>query len=183
MVMADIPFTLRNGRSAVLGFVNDSDVSEMLNLLRVTAQETPFNGRSPEDCANLTEEDQCHWIREVAVSSNRVPFFCRVGDQLVGTCEVEFFAGQYRRHRASISLAVLGAYWGLGIGSQMMRTMLDIARARPGVKQVELDYFEYNVRARALYERYGFRIVGVLPDAMILPDGTILNEYRMVCRL
>ena len=34
-----------------------------------------------------------------------------------------------------------------------------------------------------LYEKFGFRIAGILPDAIRLKDGTLLNEYRMVKKL
>ena len=32
-------------------------------------------------------------------------------------------------------------------------------------------------RAQALYEKVGFRVVGVHPDAFVLKDGTMRNEY------
>ena len=38
----------------------------------------------------------------------------------------------------------------------------------------------YARRARALYEKMGFRITGVKPNAIRLKDGTLLNEYSMI---
>ena len=49
--------------------------------------------------------------------------------------------------------------------------------------QMELEYIEGNERARALYEKLGFRVTGVKPDAIRLKDGTFLNEYQMVKRI
>lgn len=46
--------------------------------------------------------------------------------------------------------------------------------------QMELEYVEGNSRARALYEKMGFRITGVRPNAIRLKDGTLLNEYTMI---
>ena len=45
---------------------------------------------------------------------------------------------------------------------------------------MELGLIEGNVRARHLYEKMGFRISGVHPNAIRLRDGTMLNEYMMV---
>ncbi|WP_322181402.1 hypothetical protein [Neglectibacter caecimuris] len=42
---------------------------------------------------------------------------------------------------------------------------------------------EGNARAQGLYEKMGFRITGVRPDAIRLRDGTLLNEYMMVKKL
>lgn len=44
-------------------------------------------------------------------------------------------------------------------------------------------FIEGNARARGLYEKKGFRITGVLEDAIRLKDGTLLNEYHMVKKL
>lgn len=38
-------------------------------------------------------------------------------------------------------------------------------------------------RARALYEKMGFKIVGVHPDAIRLKDGKLLNEYFMIKKI
>ena len=49
--------------------------------------------------------------------------------------------------------------------------------------QIELEFIEGNTRARALYEKMGFRVCGVRPDAIRLKDGTLLNEYIMIKKL
>ena len=65
----------------------------------------------------------------------------------------------------------------------MFRAMIRAAKTREGVTQLELNVFEGSARARALYEKMGFRICGVLPDAIRLSGGTLLNEYKMILKL
>ncbi len=40
-----------------------------------------------------------------------------------------------------------------------------------------------NSRAQALYEKVGFRVVGVHPDAFVLKDGTMKNAYLMQLKI
>ena len=61
--------------------------------------------------------------------------------------------------------------------------MIQIAESNQDILQMELEFVEGNQRARALYEKMGFRIAGVKPDAIRLKDGTLLNEYFMVKKL
>ena len=61
--------------------------------------------------------------------------------------------------------------------------MLRIAKERRSVLQLELEFVEGNTRARALYEKMGFKITGVRPDAIRLKDGTLLDEYMMVRKI
>ena len=84
------------------------------------------------------------------------------------------------RHRANVAIALLKAYWNQGIGTRLFQELIRIALARPESTQIELDFVEGNVRARGLYEKMGFRITGVRPNAIRLKDGTLLNEYSMV---
>jgi ribosomal protein S18 acetylase RimI-like enzyme len=58
--------------------------------------------------------------------------------------------------------------------------MFKAAEERGGVRQLELDFIEGNARARSLYEKLGFRITGVKPDAIRMKDGSFVNEYMMV---
>ena len=58
--------------------------------------------------------------------------------------------------------------------------MIRIAEENENVTQMELEFIEGNTRARALYEKMGFRIAGIKPNAIRLKDGTYLNEYYML---
>lgn len=84
------------------------------------------------------------------------------------------------RHRANVGIALLREFWNQGIGTRMFQEMIRLAESREGVLQMELDYIEGNSRARHLYEKMGFRIAGVHPNAIRLRDGTLLNEYLMI---
>lgn len=38
-------------------------------------------------------------------------------------------------------------------------------------------------RAQALYEKVGFRVVGIHPDAFVLKDGAMKNAYLMQLKI
>ena len=82
-----------------------------------------------------------------------------------------------------VAIALVKKYWRLGIGSAMMRELIAIAEKREGVLQIELEFVEGNHRARAMYEKLGFRVTGVHPNAIRLKDGTLLNLYLMAKEL
>ena len=76
-------------------------------------------------------------------------------------------------------IALLKEFWGLGIGTAMFREMIAIAEGW-GVMQLELEVFEGNERALALYRKMGFEIVSHVPNAIKQPDGTLVSEFLMV---
>ena len=81
-------------------------------------------------------------------------------------------------HRATIGIAILRDYWNLGIGSAMLKELVAAARTR-GTELVELEFVEGNDRAKRLYEKIGFRVVGERPNAFKLKDGTYRSEFTM----
>lgn len=108
---------------------------------------------------------------------------CIVEGKVVGNCAISFFKGMKTKHRASISIALISNFWNQGIGTKMFEEMIRLAERREGVMQIELEFVEGNARARYLYEKMGFRITGVHPNAIRLKDGTLLNNYTIIKEL
>ena len=180
MIIPEIKFTLKDGRTAVIRSPREEDIPGMLEYLYLSAGETEFVLRYPEECGKYTPEAEKALFDRVNGSENEAMPVCLVEGGLVGFCNVGWSTGIKTRHRASVAIAILRAYWNLGIGTRMMGELIRIAEENEHILQMELDFVEGNARARALYEKMGFRITGVKPDAIRLKDGTLLNEYSMV---
>lgn len=182
MEFAPITITLKDGRKAILRSPVKEDARELLDYLYATCAETPFLLRAPQE-AELTLEAEEAFIEGAVSNPDHVMILCVMDGRVAGSCALRFSSRVKTRHRASMGIALRRDYWGLGIGTAMMKQLIALARAREGVIQLELEYLEGNARARALYEKMGFRIVGVMPDAIRQIDGTLINEYRMMLKL
>lgn len=105
---------------------------------------------------------------------------CLVEGKVAGNCQIAWKTGLKTRHRAAVAIALLKDYWNQGIGTRLFTELIRIAEENENILQMELEFIEGNTRARALYEKMGFRIVGIKPNAVRLKDGTLLNEYYMI---
>ena len=137
----------------------------------------------PEEYADFTLEQEKDFLNRAYQNENAMMIACVVDGRIAGNCQISFRSGKKDCHRASVAIALLQEFWSLGIGTRMFEEMCLIARERNGVRQIELDFIEGNSRARYLYEKMGFRITGVKPDAIRRKDGTFVNEYMMVKKL
>lgn len=179
MIVGEIGFTLKDGRRAVIRSPRDEDIPGMLDYLYVSAGETEFILRYPEECGKYTPEGEKALFDRANASECEAMLVCLVEGRLAGNCQVMWSRNIKTGHRAMVAIALLKEYWGQGIGTAMMRELIRIAEGNENILQMELDFVEGNVRARALYEKMGFRITGVKPNAIRLKDGTLLNEYSM----
>lgn len=174
--------TLKDGRSATLRNPCKADAQALIDYMIDTAAETDFVLRYPEEIVMTVEKEEA-FIAAVNDSPNDLMIVCEVEGRIAGNCHLAFGSKIKTRHRGDIAIALYRAFWGLGIGTAMFEAMIAAARAREGVKQLELEFIEGNSRGRALYEKMGFRITAVRPEHICLKDGTLLNEYIMIKRL
>lgn len=180
MIIENIWFELKDGRKALLRSPKEEDIESTLEYLAVSAGETEYILRYPEECGKYTAEYEKSVFEQKNASPDEAMIMCIVDGRVVGNCGISFLKGLKTRHRANVAIALISEFWNQGIGTRMFQEMIHLAEEREHVMQLELDFVEGNSRARHLYEKMGFRITGVHPNAIRLKDGTLLNEYRMI---
>lgn len=180
MLIPESNFTLKDGRNAVIRCAREEDIPAMLDYLYVTSGETEFLLRYPEECTKYTPEGEKALIERMNASDCEAMLVCIVEGRLAGNCQISWSKKIKTRHRASVAIALMKEYWGQGIGTRLFSELIRIAEENENILQLELEFVEGNSRARALYEKMGFRITAVHPNAIRLKDGTLLNEYAMV---
>ena len=183
MIFSEREVLLKDGRTALLRSPGKEDAAALVDLVVQMCGETEFILNYPEEFAQRYPVDR---EAEFLESQREDPYVClilaEVDGRPAGNCGVSYRPLLKVRHRGAVSISVLREYWGLGLGTALFEAMIDVANGW-GLAQLELEFVEGNVRARALYEKMGFAITGVKPDAIRLKDGTLLREYSMVKKL
>lgn len=178
MVFPEKEIRLKDGRTAILRSPLPSDAEAALEFMKQTAGETPYLLRTPEECT-LTLADEEKYLARFPVDPNAAMILCFVDGVLAGNCQIVRKNKIKNRHRATIGIALKQEFWGLGIGTALFREMIAIAEGL-GLLQIELEVFEGNARAMALYRKMGFETVSHVPNAIRMPDGSFVKEYFMI---
>ncbi len=179
MRLNETQLTLRDGRQALLRSLGPEDAPAMRDYLRITAGESPFLLREPDEAPPTLEEQQQY---QAAILAHPVNFILGafVDGELAGTTAVRRVNERRKcAHRGTLGICLYKAFWGLGLGRAMMEAALTAAW-NAGFEQVELEVYADNLRAIQLYEKMGFQTVGTLPNAYKLSDKTYRNEVKMV---
>ncbi|MDV3278602.1 MAG: GNAT family N-acetyltransferase [Nitrososphaerales archaeon] len=106
----------------------------------------------------------------------------QVRGEIVGNCEItrRTFSGELH-HTGTLGIAILDGCRDVGLGGRMLQILLMEAR-RAGIRVVELEVFSVNAAARRLYERLGFKEVGVVPRK-VLRKGKYFDSVAMYADL
>lgn len=181
MIYSSKRIELKNGAQAVLRSPEISDATALLEYLRVTAEETDFLLRYPEECT-MTQEQEEAYLHRTLQDPNTFMILCEVNGKIAGNCNLSRHSKAKTRHRASIGIALVKEFWNLGIGTAMFSELIGIAKDW-GIGQLELEVFADNHRAMKLYRKMGFHIAAEHPRAIRRKDGSYINEYLMVKEL
>ena len=149
--------------------VGDSDLRALAQLL-VDAVES---GAAVSFLAPLTlERAEDWWRRTISASHSRAIFLvARNVEGIVGTVQLHPAWAPNQPHRAEIAkLLVHRRSRRTGLGTQLMRTIEDVAR-RAGFSLLTLDTKRGDAAER-LYQRIGWTPAGTIPGYALDPDRT-----------
>jgi L-amino acid N-acyltransferase YncA len=109
------------------------------------------------------------WVTVVAERDGRVVGSAKTGPNREGP----------GAHVATASFAVDPSSSGRGAGRALGEHVLDLARAH-GYRAMQFNaVVETNVRAVGLWRSLGFSVIGTVPEAFALPDGTCTGLHVM----
>ena len=112
-------------------------------------------------------------------AAREIVFGAFVGDELAGAAGLSFEAREKARHKANFfGMYVAPAFRQHGLGRQIVDAAIDAARARDGVRLVQLTVTEGNASAQSLYERCGFVPFGLEPMAVAVA-GAFVSKVHM----
>ena len=128
---------LKDGRTAIFRSPLPSDAEAALEYMKITAGETPYLLRTPEEI-RLSVADEEKFLSRFPDNPNSTMILCFVEGKLAGNCQIDRRTKLKNRHRASVAIALRKEFWNLGIGTALFEEMIAIAE-NWGVLQVELE--------------------------------------------
>lgn len=162
--------TLRDGRPCVLREPGPADAAAILDLMRQTSGETDFMLRYPDEI-RMSETAEAELLQSKAESPRAQMICAELGGIVAANGGFDPVAEVEKcRHRAELGISVRREFWGLGIGTLILRGLIDKARAA-GYSQLELDVVAENLRALRLYESLGFKAYGRRERSFLQRDG------------
>jgi len=167
---------LKDGSRALLRVLRRDDLERLVDFFLNIGPETekyfhpfPFTREQAEKI--IAELDYERFFPVVALSGE---------ERIVGIAYLTpFRSGE----AASLGIGLRQDYRGRGLGTHLMKFIIDLARER-GVSEIRLSVYADNCRAIALYCKFGFEVYEVRKRAVFLRwDGRYHTVYLMSLEL
>ena len=172
--------TLKDGRSCALRSQTAEDAEGVLAYLRQTSVETNFVTRYLDE-VTMTIEEEAEFLTAQLDDPREVMVAAFVGGGLVACAGINKIAPREKyNHRAEFGISIIREFWNLGLGSALLTEIIAAAKAA-GYEQLELEVVAENVRAIALYEKFGFETYGTRENSVKFRDGGY-GAYRLMLK-
>ncbi len=132
-------------------------------------------GKNERPALNIEKQKQM--ISEILKSKNEVVFLAYDGKEVIGYILAVGQQAKRVLHNRTVALAVLKKYWGKGVGTQLMKKVVNWAK-KNRIHRLSLGVWATNPKAKRLYEKFGFKEEGLEKDAGLI-NGKYVDKYIM----
>lgn len=168
---------LKDGTSLTLRKPLEDDAENIIKYLNTVGGESNNllfgKGEFP-----LTVAQEKAYIEMINKSSNAFILLGIIKDKIVSIAQLSAPNRTRICHNSEIAISVKKSYWNLGIGSAVISELIRFAKDKKSIKTISLGVRESNSNAITLYEKYGFKKVGIHKDYFNI-EGTYYDEILM----
>jgi RimJ/RimL family protein N-acetyltransferase len=109
-------------------------------------------------------------------------FVAEVDGVIVGHLDLHGHHIESSLHRCKLGMGIDSKYRGLGVGTKLMTTTIEWLKNETEIDWIDLYTFSHNLPAIKLYEKVGFKKVGMVED-LFRVDGESIHDWQMVLRI
>jgi len=148
---------LKDGFTLTIDHAQEADATAILEYLNVVSTETDqliFE----EGTIPFTKTTEAAFIRSMKESPNSVLYTGKVNGRIVAVASIQGYRRKKMQHRGVIGISIRKPYWNQGIGTAMMRALVEYAKDNPLLEILELTVRKDNPHAIKLYRNFDFSI-------------------------
>lgn len=162
-------FQSKKGNSVVFRYLREDDLDGMLTFINTLIREDTFIGLYGEE---LTYEEEKKVFGEAIdgiKKGDKIIIVVEINGIYSGSGDLRRETVRRKKHGGNIGISLLKEYREEGIGTLLLKSLIDEARTM-GLRLLTLTCFENNDRALHVYEKLGFKKVGLVPEACLYKD-------------
>ena len=152
---------LRNGATLTIRKAKKEDAIQIIEYLENTAGETAYLTFGPGEINPSAAEEE-KTIEDYLNSVNQVFLLAEVNKKVVGCLTFKAINRQRIRHTGIFGMSIAKEYWSLGIGTNLVESLVEWAKLSGIIRKINLKVRTDNTRALELYKRLDFVHEGLI---------------------
>ena len=157
--------------------VQESDAQHIVEFYNYVGGETSYLSFEKDEYP-LNVEAQIEAIRSLEGNQTNIMLLAMDGDEIAGIATINSSSKIKARHDGELGIVVAKKYQGQGIGTELIRQLIEWAKGNGVTTRISLDTRADNVKAVSLYLKFGFVVEGCRKNSTLL-NGTYYDLYVM----
>lgn len=168
--MDHVEARLKDGRSIRIQRLRVEDKEKLAEMYASLSEEALRWAMPP-----YTKEGIERWISNLG---NMIALVSFHGDRIVGHAQIYRYPHLRRKGTGDVLIYLHQDFHNVGLGTLMFKELLNLAKSE-GMYRVGLHVVADNKSAIHLYEKFGFKVEGVMKDAYFGEDDKYHDELAM----
>ena len=160
--------------SIIIEKASPTDAASILEYLKQVGGETDNLTFGSEGMPFSVEAEEA-FLFGMIDSCDDIMLIAKDNEKIVGCASLSRLPRRMK-HRGDFAVSVAKEYWNQGIGSMLLCRILDFAKEN-AFEIIDLQVRSDNLKAIHLYEKYGFKKIGVHPAFFKINGEAISFDY------
>lgn len=155
----------------------EQDAQKIVDFYNFVGGETSYLSFEKDEYP-LDVEAQIQSIQSLEGNQTNIMLMAMDGDTIAGIATINSTGKIKGRHDGELGIVVAKKYQGQGIGSELIRQLIEWAKTNGVTTRLSLDTRADNVKAASLYMKFGFIVEGCRKNSTLL-NGVYYDLYVM----
>jgi RimJ/RimL family protein N-acetyltransferase len=160
---------LKNGNLVVIRKASKSDTKAMLEYINKISKESDFLTFGEGEFDKTLEQEK-NFIENISKQNNALFIIAEVEGKIVGNLNFSGGARPRISHTGEFGVSVLKEYWGQGLGTELIRFLIEWCKQSGVIRKVNLRVRSDNYSAIHVYKKLGFNEEGVITREFLIND-------------
>ncbi|RAI82481.1 GNAT family N-acetyltransferase [Macrococcoides goetzii] len=142
----------------IIRSVEVKDAEKILEYTKIVGNESN-NLLFGSEGIGLNVDQEVKVLESIINHPKQIMIVAIANDEIVGLANLSGQTRERIAHQARLAISVRKDYWGKGISSQLMSSLINFAKEIQ-IEVITLEVFSNNIRGIKLYEKFGFEHIG-----------------------
>ncbi len=150
-----------NNENVIIRKTEKSDAKALVEYLSYVGGESDFLSFGAGQFGMSAEQEE-EYIEAVLKKDNALSIIAEVNGKVVGNLNFNAGSRQRTEHTGEFGISISKAYWGYGIGEELIKYMINWSKGSGIIRKINLRTRSDNERAIKLYKKLGFTEEGTI---------------------
>jgi len=152
---------LINGDIVIIKPAKKSDAIGILDYVNTISSESDFLTFGQGEFIMSVEQEE-EFLDNTSRQSNGIYIVAEIGSKIIGTSSFSGGARPRISHTGEFGVSVLKEYWGNGIGTELIKYLIEWSKQSKIIRKINLRVRNDNLSAIHIYKKLGFTVEGVI---------------------